>query len=189
MKKFLASVLFLPLAVIGADTNALPPLAPAAPEIPPSFWDQHKMAVIIGAIIFLALAILAVWKIVRPKSAPVLPPGKVARDMLARLQSLPEDGKLLSETSQILRRHVGAVFDFPGGEMTTTEFSVALAANASVGPQLADALSSFLRACDKDKFVAKNEAPLLNAVRRALQLVEQIERRRAELNAQRTTLR
>jgi hypothetical protein len=78
------------------------------------------------------------------------------------------------------------VFGFAGDKMTTAEFSTVVAADTKMGAPHAEALASFLRACDKDKFIAKNEAPPLNAVQRATQLVDQIERQRSALKAQQT---
>ena len=137
---------------IFAQTNDLPALVPAYPEIPPTFWEQHGTLVIIGAFVFLTVAAVVAWEIFRPKPAPVLPPEKIARDALARLQAQPEDGKLLSEVSQILRRYFGAVFQMPGAELTTAEFSTALSVSEKISTELAGAIAAFLRECDKRKF-------------------------------------
>jgi hypothetical protein len=182
---FLLLVLFpaTPRTFGQSGTNALPKLLPPYGPMPPTFWEQHGTNIIIAGIALALLAGSALWRICRPKLPVVVPPEVQAREALAKLQHRPEDGRLLSEVSQVLRRYVGAVFGFPGSEMTTTEFSAAISAHVGIGPQIADGLASFLRACDTDKFIAKNEAPPLNAVRRASQFVEQIERRRQELHA------
>ena len=157
--------------------------------MPPPFWEQHGAAILIGGIILLALTAVILWMIFKPKPQPVLTPEAVARQALAQLRGRPEDGKVVSEVSQILRRYVGTVFGFSGNEMTTTEFSAEVAADLEIGSRLAEALANFLRACDKDKFIAKNEAPPLNAVQRARQLVDQIERQRNGLKAQKLSSR
>jgi len=172
-----------------APTNTLPALAPAYPEIPPPFWEQHGTTILIGGFILLLLAAIVLWLIFKPKPQPVLLPEAVARQALAQLRGRPEDGKVLSEVSQVLRRYVGNVFGFSGDKMTTTEFSTVVAADTEIGSRLAEALASFLRSCDKDKFVANNDAPPLNAVQRASQLVDQIERQRTVLKAQQTSSR
>ena len=63
MKFSFANILFLPLAAIAADTNALPALAPAYGELPPTFWEQHQSTIIVGGFAFLAVAslFLRVW--------------------------------------------------------------------------------------------------------------------------------
>ena len=173
------ALLFLAVAsdlTIHAQTNDLPTLIPAYGEIPPTFLEQHKAIVIIGVCAFLMLAALVAWKIFNPKPAPVLPPGKNARDALAKLQAQPEDGKLLSEVSQILRRYVGAVFGFPGGEMTTAEFCGAISRHEKTGTKLSGTIASFLRECDVLKFSPKNSETPVNAVPRALEFVARVEK-------------
>jgi hypothetical protein len=182
------------------STNALPPLAPAYPEIPPTFWEQHDTAVLLGGFIFLALAAIVLWMIFKSRPQRALPPELVARQALARLQGRPEDGKVLSEISQILRRYVAAAFAWSPAELTTAEFCVALAGNERIGVELARTISNFLRECDERKFstAARSSAftrpgppeggtskplPPLDAAGRALKLVEQIEKRRAEQRA------
>ena len=166
-----------------ADTNALPALIPAYGEIPPTFWEQNGTVVIIDVIVFLAVAVAVAWEIFRPKPAPVLPPEKIAREALARLRVQPEDGKLLSEVSQIVRRYVGAVFGFPGGEMTTAEFCAAISRHEKIGTELSGAIASFLRECDVRKFSPANSATPVNAVQRALELVDQTQKVRDRCDA------
>ena len=183
MKFFFASILFLPFAAIAADTNALSALIPAYGEILPTFWEQNGTVVIIDVIVFLAVAAAVVWEIFRPKHAPVLPPEKIAREALTRLQAQPEDGKLLSAVSQVLRRYVGAVFGFPGGEMTTAEFYAAISRHEKIGTELSGAIASFLRECDVRKFSPANSATPVNAVQRALELVDQTQKVRDRCDA------
>ena len=183
--KFSASIFFvLSVAANAAGTNNLPALSPAYPEMPPPFWQRHIVVILVGCLVFVALAAAALRAVFKSKPPVILPPEKIARDALMPLQSQPEDGKLLSQVSQILRRYVGAVFGFPPGEMTTAEFCAVMAAQTKISPQLAETLSTFLHACDRDKFVAQKKAPPLNAAARALQLVDQMEKCRAELSAQ-----
>ena len=83
MKTFFASFLFLPFAVIAADINVLPALAPAYGEIPPTFWEQHQTTIIIASFAVLAFAFLFVKVMLRPESPRILPPETVARQALA----------------------------------------------------------------------------------------------------------
>ena len=172
---FLLFIPFTLAAFAQTATNDLPALIPAYGEIPPTFWEQNRTVVIIDVIVFLAVAVAVAWEIFKPKPAPVLPPEKIARTALAKLQSQPEDGKLLSEVSQILRRYVGTVFGFPGGEMTTAEFCGAISRHEKIGTELSGAIASFLRECDVRKFSPANSAPPINAVQRALEIVTRVE--------------
>jgi hypothetical protein len=176
----------LPLSAQTSNPNLLPPLAPAYGEMRPSLWEQHGTAVLIAIPILIALAALAGWLILRPRPLVIVSPEALARDSLEKLRRQPENGNVLSEISQALRRCVMAVFECPSAELTTTEFSAALAGSEKVGPELAQAISGFLRECDEAKFSPASSATPLNAAARALELVEQVGRRRA---AQTTPLR
>ena len=75
------------------------------------------MILVVGMAV-IALAVLILWKIFRPKPPVILPPEVLAREALTKLLRQPEDGKLLSEVSQILRRYVIAAFELPAAELT-----------------------------------------------------------------------
>ena len=107
----------------------------------------------------------------------------VAREALAKLQRQPEDGNVLSQISQILRRYVGAAFQFPSGEATTAEFSAALAGSEKIGAELAQTISSFLHECDERKFSPANPTAPLNAATRALEIISLVEKVRHRCDA------
>ena len=94
---------------------------------------------------------------------------------------------MLSEVSQILRRYVGTVFGFPGGEMTTAEFCTAISRHEKIGTEFSGVIASFLRECDVRKFSLKNSATPVNAVQRALELVDQTQKVRDRRDACPTT--
>jgi hypothetical protein len=160
--------------------DALPALAPAYGEIPPTFWEQHGSAMLIVGFVIVVLAALLIWRLFQPKPPVVLPPEVLAREALDRLQSQPEDGKTLSEVSQILRHYIGTAFELPNGELTTAEFCAVIAGNEPMGAELVQTIASFLRECDVRKFSPANAAAPLNAVPRALELVSLVEQRRTE---------
>lgn len=166
------TVLFAaPLLSSQTNTDAPSALAPPYGELPPTFWEQHGPIILIGAILFVALAGLLVWKLLQPRSPIVLPPETIAREALTKLLRQPEDGKCLSEISQILRRYVAAAFELPSGEMTTAEFCAALAGHGKIADELAQSIPSFLRDCDERKFSPVNSGAPMNAAARALELV------------------
>ena len=169
-----------------AATNApgldeIPPLRPPHAEIPPTFWEQHSLSVILLGALLLALVCIAAWFLTRPKPPIIVPPDVQARQALEPLLQQPEDGALLSRVSQILRYYVAAIFDLPPGEPTTAEFCRAITAHAQIGPDLSAALSDFLRLCDRDKFSPPAPVPPLNAVAQALKLIDQSQARLAVL--------
>jgi hypothetical protein len=171
------------IAFARAATNDSSVLVSAYGEITPTFLERHGTLVIIGSSAFVILAVLAAWKMFQPKPAVILPPEALAREALAKLHGQSEDGKLLSDVSQILRRYVIAAFELPVAELTTAEFCDVIGTNTKVGADLAQAICSFLRECDQWKFSTENLTVPLNAANRALEFVSLAERRRAELRA------
>jgi hypothetical protein len=154
-----------------SDTNALPKLLPPDEKMPPTFWEQQETAMLAGILILILLATAVVWKMLHPGPRPVLPPAAAAREALAKCRAQPEDGKVLSEISQILRRYAAATFHFPPGEFTTSEFCRYLERSEQVPPQLARVHSDFLRACDERKFSPAASSAPLHAADRALEIV------------------
>jgi hypothetical protein len=171
MKNYVASILLLPFAATAADTDALPALTPAYGELPPTFGELHQSTIIVGGFAFLAVAFLFLRIWLRPKTPVILPPEVLARRSLAKLQSQPEDGKALSEASQILRHYVSETFGLPNHELTTAEFCAATETSPQIGAELAGTISSFLRECDVRKFSPVKSTAPLNAAARALELV------------------
>ncbi len=169
-----------------ADTNpavldAIAPLRPPRAEIPPTFWEQYGLWVMLAAFLLLGLAGAAVWYFNRPGQPILLAPEVQARQALESLRQQPEDGAVLIGVSQILKHYVAAAFGLPAGELTTSEFCRALAGHEPVGPELSAAFADFLRHCDERKFAPGGPLPALNAVAQAFGLVELAEARRAQL--------
>jgi len=159
----------------------IPPLRPPHAEIPPTFWEQYGLLVIVFGVLVLGLVCAAAWFLTRPKPPMIVPPEVQARQALETLRRQPEDGALLSRVSQILRRYVAAAFDLPPGELTTAEFCRAIAGHGQIGPELSAALSEFLRQCDQRKFAPSAPAAPFGAVAQALKLVDQAQARRSAL--------
>ena len=104
-----------------------------------------------------------------------MPPAIVAREALTRFRDRPEDGNVLSEVSQVLRRYMSATLHFAPGELTTAEFCSELERSQKITPELKRGISEFLRACDDRKFSPAVLAPPLNAAERALQMITEKE--------------
>jgi hypothetical protein len=158
-----------------SSKNMLPPLSPAYGEMQPTFWERYGTKILIGGLEYAALAGLLAWVICRPRPRMIVPPNVQAREALKNLLPQPENGKVLSEVSQILQHYIIAAFRFPPGEMTTGEFSAALAQNKQIGAELAQDISSFLRQCDEWKFSKADSSQPINAVQRGLELISRAE--------------
>jgi hypothetical protein len=172
----------LPLLAQPGKPEQIPPLRPPIGEIPPTFWEQHGLLVTVGGVVALVLIGIAVWFLTRPKPPSIVPPQVQAREALEPLRRQPENGVTLSRISQILKRYVAAAFDLEPGEATTAQFCQTLAHRPQISPNLAAALTEFLRRCDERKFAPDPPAVPLVAAERALELIEasEAERRKAE---------
>jgi hypothetical protein len=166
-------ILFLVAAhkSLAAATNApaeelIPRLRPPRGEMPPTFWEQNGVWIIVACVVLLVLIALGVWWLTRPRPAVVVPPDVQARKALEPLRGKAEDGAVLSQVSQILRHYVSAAFALPPGEMTTADFCRAIADQGRLGTELSAALGDFLRRCDERKFAPPGDvaAGILPAV-------------------------
>jgi hypothetical protein len=162
-----------------SETNALPRLAPPYGEIQPTFWELHGTLIIVAGVVFVLLLGLVIWLALRPRRHEPLAPEVVARLALAKLGSRAEDGVCLSAVSQVVRRYFISAFHLATGELNTTEFCAAIAADPKIGADLATPLAGFLRQCDERKFSAAPAATPLNAVNQAQEFLARAEARRA----------
>ena len=186
-RKLLNRLLWLPLiwfALSGVAQEEPPKLQPPLGEIPPTFWEQHGLTVVLAAGGFVLFVVLGIWFWLQPRPVAVLAPEAIARRELEALSKRAEDGDVISRASQVLRQYVLVVFQLPAGQPTTAEFCGLIAQSDKVGSELSSALGSFLRQCDERKFALK---PLseFGAATQALRLVEKAELRRGQLLAER----
>ena len=182
MKIIATLFLLLPSAIFATGTNDLPALLPAYPEIPPSFWEQHKVAVIIGGFLFIAVQSLWLYKLLMRLQPKVEPVENLTRAALTDLLNEPEDGKLLSEISRILRGYFGKQFQTAGETATTAEFIAALKKNEMLDAGLKTKVAAFLRECDAQKFSPAANKSEIDAAEHALDLVNEAEKVRAGQN-------
>ena len=183
---FLLAILFLFIALTvypqtnDLGTNKPPALVPPYGELPPTFFEQHGTSIVVVAIGVITLVAFGSWLIFRPKPKMIVPPEVEARQGLERLRQRPEDGVVLSRVSQVTRNYFIAAFQLTKGEFTTAEFCREISGNEKIGAELAMAAADFLRDCDREKFSSKTGPAKLDAADRALNLVEQAEKRRAQ---------
>jgi hypothetical protein len=146
-----------------------------------SLWQEHPVAVTLGAILLLILALALAKFLTRRKAVLPVAPEVQARQELSSLRGQPETGALLSRISGSVRRYAAAAFSLPAGELTTAEFRRAVAGNETVGLALAESVTDFLKRCDERKFAPPSPQPPMGAADEALKLVEAAEARREEL--------
>ena len=165
---------------LAQSTNDVPPLLPALPEIPPTLWEQHGILIMVLGIVGLVLLVAMVWWLLQPKPHVPVPIEIQTRQQLEQLKQAPEDGKTISQISQVLKRYVTGAFELSTSEMTTTEFSQTIAGSDKIGNELAVRIGDFLRACDEQKFSPVTQTQTA-ACSRAWELFQAGETRRAEL--------
>ncbi len=166
-----------------SSLDQIPPLRPPHAEIPPTFWEQHGLWVVLGVLLLLGLICVGIWFLLRPKPPTITPPAEQARQALKPLSQQPEDGLVLSRVSQVMRHYLAASFGLPAGELTTAEFSRAISSQENIGAPLSVPITTFLRQCDERKFAPGASGAPLAAVAQALQFIEQAEARRLALSA------
>lgn len=164
-------LVLIPCVAHAQDADKIPKLAPPYPELPPTFWEQHGNAIIISGIFLVALVAVGLWLCLRKKPVAIVPAEVQARSELKALQALPEDGAVLSKTSQALRRYFIAAFALPPGEYTTAEFCRIVSGHEKIGAELSSSVVALLRSCDENKFSPMSTTPL-GAAARALELIE-----------------
>lgn len=180
-KSFLTAWLsFVCYAAFAAEED-IPKLRPPHDELQPSFWELHGWWTIAGAVLVLAvLAFFIVW-LRRPKPDEITPPEILARRALEALRGRAEDAALVVEVTRILRRYILLAFGLAPDELTTAEIRRVLQHSNPVSPDLAAALTDFLRECDERKFApAPPPPPQTGAVDRALALLEKVEASRRQ---------
>jgi hypothetical protein len=157
-----------------------PPLLDPLPEIPPTFWEQHGILVVSVSLVFIALLGILLWWLLQPKPTVPVPIEVRTRQELEALAREPMNAQTLSKLSRCLRRYFAAAFGLPAGELTTTEFNRAFAAQTTIGSELVAAVGEFLQRADERKF-APGASGDSKAMQQALELFERGEWRRVEL--------
>ena len=87
------------------DSPDLVVLSPPHPEMPPTFWEQHGASLIVAGVALLAIASVAVWWWLRPKSPVVLPPEVAARQELEALRRVPLDARSRGAGSRAMSQY------------------------------------------------------------------------------------
>ena len=164
-----------------SSLERIPPLRPPHAEIPPTFWEQHGLWVVLGGVLVVGLVCAGVWLLMRPKAPVIVPPVQQARQALEPLGRQPEDGVVLSRVSQVVRHYLAAAFNLPPGELTTKEFCLVMLSREEIGAPLSVPVTNFLRQCDERKFAPGTRGVPLSAVAQALKLIELAEARRIAL--------
>lgn len=173
-------LMFTLVATSAQSPDGVKPLLAPLSEIPPTVWEQHGALIVLLGVVVIALLAAAIWWLLQPKSPVPVPIEIQTRNELELLRLPMEDGKTISQVSQVLKHYFAVAFELPSGEMTTAEFSLAVISSEKTGSELADRVSDFLRQCDEQKFSPAGGVQT-SVCSRALELFQAGEARRAEL--------
>lgn len=168
---------FVCFAALAADDNNMR-LVPPHGELGSSFWEQYGGWIVAASLLDLLVLAFGIAWLRRPRPPVITPPDVLARSDLEAMRDRPEDASLLVEVSRAFRRYVASALNLPPGELTTAEFQRALQSPPRTSPELAAAITAFLRRCDERKFAPAPPAPPAGFVPLALELVDGIERQR-----------
>jgi hypothetical protein len=166
------------IAVIKKAEGPIPELRPPKGQIP---FDVPENAIFIGALVlaFTVLVLGRIRQMMLPKPlAPVAPPLTVA------LRELAEVGEhdVAWKCGQIVRRYLFSAYGIGPEGVTTSELCAQFAAHPLADADSATALAAFLTECDLARFAPLAAAPEeIEAVRRAAELIEQLEARRSRV--------
>lgn len=179
IRKSMALWMSLVAAAVRGQGHELPDLRPAHGELSPTFWQVHGWQILIAAVLLALVIALVVICFLRPKRITPESPAVVARRDLEKWLARKEDGALIADVTRVLKHYVISAFQFPRGELTTTEFRNALQSSQEIKPVLAAATDDFLRRCDEWKFSATPPSSQSGVVKSALELVDKFEAVRA----------
>ena len=164
--------------------DQIPQLKPPHGEIPPGFWEQYGVWVIVATLIFVYLVTWGIWLVMRKRKPMNTPPEVEAKEALAAIHGQPEDGETLAEISRIVKIYFVRAFNLPPQEHTTAEITVLACESQQIGPELGQKLGVYLTELDRRKFATGIQIAGRTALEQAEELIQASEDRRKELRIQ-----
>jgi Domain of unknown function (DUF4381) len=163
--------------------DQIPQLKPPHGEIPPGFWEQYGIWVIVAGLIFVYLVAWVIWLVMRKRKPMSRPPEVEANEALAAIRGQPENGETLAEISRIVKTYFVRAFNLPPQEHTTAEIAVLARESRQIGPGLGQDLGAYLAELDRRKFALGTQIAGRPALEQAEELIQASEGRRKELRA------
>lgn len=167
-----------------SGTDEIPPLNPPMEELPATLWERHGQRIFLGTAGALCAGGLgaALW-FNRRREERERDPAEFARAQLHDLEGKPEDGKVLTAASRVVKGYFSAAFGLGGVELTTTEFLAELGAQRGIKEDLKHDAQAFLQECDLRKFSPAPPLAAHPALPRAFDLVKRAEAARIQTDA------
>ena len=161
--------------------GAIPDLQPIEELLPPTLWEQHRAAIVLGSLLTVVIAVALVWWLRRARPAVKLPPAEIARAALHKLESGPDNGFLAGLVLKALREYLRAATSaLPRGELTVDEIIPELQRQKSLPPELKEEIATLLRHCEQRQFFSGRLETPTRLATRALEVIGKIEAARNE---------
>jgi len=128
----------------------------------PYFWVLPAVIVLVVCLV----AAFVIWRLFRAKKLPFqhppVPPDVIARERLAAIRHLIEQGKherFVIEVSAVLRDYIEARFGLKAPTLSSEEFLFEAEHSALLDARWRESLGEFLLQCDRVKFALANLQP------------------------------
>ena len=165
-------------------SSAIPDLQPIEELLPPTFWEQHRVAILLGGLLALAIFVVVAWWLRRTRPVQVAPPADLARKALRKLETGPDNGLLAGAVLKTLRGYLpAAIPTLPRGELTADEMIVPLRHEAALAPELREEIAVLLHQCEQRQFFHGRFDTPSGLAARALALIDKVEAAQAGSSA------
>jgi len=170
---------------ISVFAGVIPDLRPVEELLPPTFWEQHRVAILGGALVGTAVFTVVFWWLRGARPAVVASPAAIARAALQKLEPGPDNGFLAGLVLKVLREYLAAVIPaLLRRELTVDEMIPPLQRETSLSRELKDEIAALLRQCEQRQFFSgRLHVPATKLAARSLELINKIEAARVEPTA------
>jgi hypothetical protein len=166
------------VGAIKVDPGPIPDLKPPREEIA---VDVPEKA-ILGAVMFLAFAVLILGRVFRrPKVVVPVPPehpAAAARRVLSQIVPNSPPAAAAADVAHALRNYLRSAFGLGAEELTTLEISDRFGTHRLANAETAARVLEFLRDCEAVQFAPADSSAPVSIADRAWTLIEELERQR-----------
>lgn len=153
--------------------DAIPDLLPAEAPLPPTSWEQDRLAP--GLILFAALLMaFFLWQKRRNQPAH-LSPTQIASKKLQELQTAPNNSYLAGLVLQVLRQYLSAKLAWPATELNAEEIVSHVREEKDLPSDLANEIAALIYQCQERQFSAGRMENVNELPSRSLAVIQRIE--------------
>ena len=153
--------------------DVIPDLLPAEAPLPPTSWEQDRLAI---GLILLATLLMAFFLWQKRRNRPAhLSPAQIASKKLQELQTAPNNIYLAGLVLQILRHYLSATLAWPATELTAEELISHVRKEKDLPSDLANEIAALIYQCQERQFSTGRMENVNELPNRALAVIQQIE--------------